>query len=301
VNNMYKFFLKILIFFTIGLILWFFFKDYNHKYSFTIDQSPRVVYDHLIRWKHSNDSLINQINIDKHEGRKLIQEINIGNYIYRYKWNLKQIDERETKVIVKVLDIKNRLNQNLNSLDQQSNFFIINNELIKDFGQSLLQNKKNYFLSDVEISSIPPLFSAYITLESSSEDKALVMRNNIHRVMYYLNDNNIDLLSAPFLEIMHWNLEKDSLKFNFSFPIVERNYQENNDVNFKKNLERKALKIIFNGNYKISDRAWLTLLDYAEYNRIDIEKTPIEIFLNDPQAGGDELDWEANVYLPLKN
>jgi effector-binding domain-containing protein len=298
---MYKFFLKILIFFTIGLILWFFFKDYNHKYSFTIDQSPRVVYDHLIRWKHSNDSLINQINIDKHEGRKLIQEINIGNYIYRYKWNLKQIDERETKVIVKVLDIKNRLNQNLNSLDQQSNFFIINNELIKDFGQSLLQNKKNYFLSDVEISSIPPLFSAYITLESSSEDKALVMRNNIHRVMYYLNDNNIDLLSAPFLEIMHWNLEKDSLKFNFSFPIVERNYQENNDVNFKKNLERKALKIIFNGNYKISDRAWLTLLDYAEYNRIDIEKTPIEIFLNDPQAGGDELDWEANVYLPLKN
>lgn len=298
---MYKFFLKILIFFTIGLILWFFFKDYNHKYSFTIDQSPRVVYDHLIRWKHSNDSLINQINIDKHEGRKLIQEINIGNYIYRYKWNLKQIDERETKVIVKVLDIKNRLNQNLNSLDQQSNFFIINNELIKDFGQSLLQNKKNYFLSDVEISSIPPLFSAYITLESSSEDKALVMRNNIHRVMYYLNDNNIDLLSAPFLEIMHWNLEKDSLKFNFSFPIVERNYQENNDVNFKKNLERKALKIIFNGNYKISDRAWLTLLDYADYNRIDIEKTPIEIFLNDPQAGGDELDWEANVYLPLKN
>jgi len=298
---MYKFFLKILIFFTIGLILWFFFKDYNHKYSFTIDQSPRVVYDHLIRWKHSNDSLINQIIIDKHEGRKLIQEINIGNYIYRYKWNLKQIDERETKVIVKVLDIKNRLNQNLNSLDQQSNFFIINNELIKDFGQSLLQNKKNYFLSDVEISSIPPLFSAYITLESSSEDKALVMRNNIHRVMYYLNDNNIDLLSAPFLEIMHWNLEKDSLKFNFSFPIVERNYQENNDVNFKKNLERKALKIIFNGNYKISDRAWLTLLDYAEYNRIDIEKTPIEIFLNDPQAGGDELDWEANVYLPLKN
>ena len=298
---MYKFFLKILIFFAIGSILYFFLKDYNHKYSFTIDQSPRVVYDHLIRWKHSNDSLVNQINIDKYEGRKLIQEINIGNYTYRYKWNLKQVDERETKVIVKVLDINNRLNQNLNSLDQQSNFFITNNKLIKDFGQSLIQNKKNYFLSDVEISSIPTLFSAYITLQSSSEDKALVMRNNIHRVMYYLNDNNIDLLSAPFLEIIEWNLEKDSLKFNFSFPIVERNYRENNDVNFKKNQERKALKIIFNGNYKISDRAWLTLLDYAEYNRIDVEKTPIEIFLNDPQAGGDELDWEANVYLPLKN
>ena len=298
---MYKFFLKILIFFTIGSILYFFLKDYNHKYSFTIDQSPSVVYDHLIRWKHSSDSLVNQINIDKYEGRKLIQEINIGNYTYRYKWNLKQVDERETKVIVKVLDINNRLNQNLNSLDQQSNFFITNNKLIKDFGQSLIQNKKNYFLSDVEISSIPPLFSAYITLESSSEDKAVVMRNNIHRVMYYLNDNNIDLLSAPFLEIIEWNLEKDSLKFNFSFPIVERNYRENNDVNFKKNQERKALKIIFNGNYKISDRAWLTLLDYAEYNRIDVEKTPIEIFLNDPQAGGDELDWEANVYLPLKN
>ena len=120
--------------------------------------------------------------------------------------------------------------------------------------------------------------------------------------MNYIKDNNIKLTGHPFLEITEWDVVEDLIKFNFCFPIQERDeYPATNDIKFKQTEEKVALKTIFNGNYKISDRAWYAILDYAEIKNIDIEELPIEVYLNDPHSGGDDLKWEAEIYMPLKN
>ena len=71
-------------------------------------------------------------------------------------------------------------------------------------------------------------------------------------------------------------------------------------INFKQTEEFKALKAIFNGNYRLSDRAWYELIDHAQSLGLDFEMTPHEIFRNDPHSGGNELEWVAEVYLPVK-
>ena len=71
-------------------------------------------------------------------------------------------------------------------------------------------------------------------------------------------------------------------------------------MKFKKTTEKRALKTIFNGNYKISDRAWFSIIDYASTKGVEIEQLPVEIFRNDPHSGGNPLEWEAEVYMPIK-
>ena len=58
---------------------------------------------------------------------------------------------------------------------------------------------------------------------------------------------------------------------------------------------------IYNGNYITSDRAWYELLDDAERKNIEVHQTPVEVFYNNPNYGGDELNWKAEIYMPLKN
>ena len=77
-----------------------------------------------------------------------------------------------------------------------------------------------------------------------------------------------------------------------NYPLSER-------IKTKKTVKKKALKIVYNGNYKDSDKAWYGIIEYSKSNNINIKMTPFEIYLNDPHQGGDPLQWKADVYMPL--
>jgi effector-binding domain-containing protein len=72
------------------------------------------------------------------------------------------------------------------------------------------------------------------------------------------------------------------------------------DLNYKQIPATRALKAIYNGNYITSDRAWYTLLDYAEKMKEEVTPLPLEVFHNNPNMGGNELQWKAEIYMPLK-
>ncbi len=72
------------------------------------------------------------------------------------------------------------------------------------------------------------------------------------------------------------------------------------DLKYKQFNSVKALKAIYNGNYITSDRAWYALLDKAEGKNIELAKTPIEVFYNNPNFGGNELLWKAEIFMPIK-
>ena len=113
-------------------------------------------------------------------------------------------------------------------------------------------------------------------------------------------ENELQLDGRPFLIINEWDMKNDKIQYDFCFPIVDNDTLfEHPDILFKKIESKKALKATYNGNYISSDRAWYALLDYAEKNNIEVDRTPIEIFHNNPNMGGDELKWSAEIYMPL--
>ena len=115
-----------------------------------------------------------------------------------------------------------------------------------------------------------------------------------------MGSNDVKLNGPPFVEITNWDMQTDSIAYNFCFPIIRSEKLPNHPIiKYKRVFANKALKATYNGNYITSDRAWYTLLKKAKDENKDIELTPIEYFHNNPNFGGDALRWKAEIYMPL--
>ena len=289
----------------VALGIWYFFiKGYNYQVSFTINQSQGIVYDHLTRWndgKPYKDTIVT--NLSKEPFSNITQNYRFGDSLFKIDWKLKMIDENSTKIIARTKDEQNGIVQNLYILSSKNHFKKKSIATVRKFGNSLNRNKENYNLQTVRDSIIPSQNCIYVSVKSKTADKAQAMLNNIFHTMNYIKGyDEIQLTGHPFLEVTKWDIEKDSLEFDFCFPIKQlKNYPPlPPKVKMKETKQRKALKTVFNGNYKISDRAWLQLKDYARYNNIKTIDLPVEIYFNDPHTGTNSHEWKAEVFLPLE-
>jgi effector-binding domain-containing protein len=119
--------------------------------------------------------------------------------------------------------------------------------------------------------------------------------------LQFLNVNHLKAGDFPFLIINTWNLNKNTINFRYCFPIkLKDSMPFHKDIKFDVLKPQKALKAIYNGNYKTSDRGWFTLHEYAKRHHVAIKNKPIEFFYHNPHNGGNELDWKTEIFMPLK-
>ncbi|WP_370479909.1 GyrI-like domain-containing protein [Tamlana flava] len=300
---MKKFVLSAGIMVCVAVIGWYFFiKDYNYKVTFKTHQAPGIVYSTLVGWNNWEPRSKKAVStISKTPFSKLNQKLNISDSIIDIKWSIERKSDSITKVTALLKDETHSLYQKINAPFAKTDFVKRSLATVKHIREGLKMHETEYKLSPVSEDTFPEVTCAYITLSCKMNEKAKLMIAHTIDVMDYLRDNEIELIGDPFLQVTDWKLNEDFITFNFCFPIGNRDsYPESKFVKIKTIEEIKALKTVFNGNYRISDRGWFTLLDYASRNNIEIETNPIEVFLNDPHSGGIELEWVAEIYVPIK-
>ena len=132
-------------------------------------------------------------------------------------------------------------------------------------------------------------------------DKAAQMMQHNSTILAFLRENNIKIEGLPVIIIDNWNLEKNTLNYKFGFQIKPKDtLPVDSMIKFGRTKSSKALKAIYNGNYIGSDKAWFALYEYAKRRNIEVDLKPLEIFHDNPFTGGNELDWIAEIYLPIK-
>ena len=172
---------------------------------------------------------------------------------------------------------------------------------ILDFMENLNDHTNRFKVTIVGEEKIPTKYVAYLPVKVAQFQKAGGMMKNSSYITQTLLNSSADFDGPPMVEITKWDNINDSLEYNFCYPIIRSDRLPlNTDIKYKRIFEKRALKAIYNGNYITSDRAWYALLDYAEKNGIEVEPKPLEVFYNNPNTGGDELSWKAEVYLPIK-
>lgn len=301
----YTTYIKLLI--SIGILsagAWYFgLKDYNYKITFTSTQAPGIIYANLLQWNNGEAANTKAVTtLSKSPFSEILQEATIADSVFRYRWVIKRRNDSVTKITAFIKDTKNSFLQDLQVPFYKTDFVKRSITSVKKVRDGLKKHEGYYKVSDVQESTLPSTYCAYIPLSSSLKDKGNTMIKNISVIMDYIKGNDIALNGNPFLEITEWNIPEDRIHFNFCFPVkMQDSFPDTEAIKFKKTAEQKALKTTFNGNYRISDRGWYTIIDYAENNNITIENLPIEVYLNDPHSGGDELQWEAEIYMPVKN
>ena len=126
------------------------------------------------------------------------------------------------------------------------------------------------------------------------------MRNNSY-LSGELIGEKVQLDGPPMIEVTRWDRENDSLHYNLAQPIIKSNQLPIHDeIKYKRLFAKRAIMAEYYGNYITSDRAWYAILDYAKKNGIEVEEKPIEVFYNNPNMGGNELSWKAEIYMPIK-
>ena len=283
----------------LGLIWYLFIKSYDYTVRFEANTFPGTINQTLKLWDQTLDTVesIQQQNSIYH----LTQKVAFGDSVHLYDWKIRPLTDSTSKVQVNIKDLHHSFMNKIMVPFSDTDFEKRSRKTILDFMENLNDHTNRFKVTIVGEEKIPTKYVAYLPVKVAQFQKAGGMMKNSSYITQTLLNSSADFDGPPMVEITKWDNINDSLEYNFCYPIIRSDRLPlNTDIKYKRIFEKRALKAIYNGNYITSDRAWYALLDYAEKNGIEVEPKPLEVFYNNPNTGGDELSWKAEVYLPIK-
>lgn len=281
-----------------GLIWYLFLKSHDYKVTFKAKTNVGAVNQTIKTWnitlKDGEIEVVNGIDLLK-------QQLVFGDSTHIYHWKLSALNDSVTKIQVYAKDPDNSFMNKLKIPFSDTDFEKRTRKNLLDFNAKLKEHIGKIRITIAGKEAFGPMYCAYVEVSTTQFGKAQGMMNNFPLLSSFLVNNKVKLNGLPFIEVTSWDKVTDSLKYNFCYPIIASDsLPEHPELKYKEVGVRPALKAVYNGNYITSDRAWYALLDYAEQTEEDVIALPIEVFHNNPNMGGDELLWKAEVYMPLK-
>ena len=282
-----------------GFLLWYLIiKPYDYLVTFKVKTSAGTINQSIKLW---NTSLENSSPIQQENLKNLTQQIKIKDSTFNYDWSISSVNDSISKVNVYVTDMDHSFANKISIPLGTTDFEKRTQNTITDFIGKLKEHLNKIRVRVIGIDSTRTTYCAYIPMKGLQIEKARGMMQNYSLLTSVLSAENIEMNGTPFVEITNWNTQNDSIAYNFCFPVIKSDSLPIDPrIQYKQYSGVKALKASYNGNYITSDRAWYALLEYAENNGIEIANKPLEVFYSNPNFGGDELQWEAQIYLPIK-
>lgn len=272
-------------------------------------------HDYVVRFKtKASSGTVNQLIkfwIGQKEDAEFIAQKNLSDFSHNirfndstfiYRWKVEPMNDSISRVKVYVVDSDHSLGNRVTLPFSETDFEKRTKQTIKNAANLLQEHLESFKVTVVSDGEITSKYCACIPLKSTQMQKAAGMMENYSFLSNFIAANKMKLNGRPMIEVENWNMQNDSISYNFCFPILKKDsLPQRENIVYKQIKSQKVLRAIYNGNYITSDRAWYELLEYAEANKIPIEKKPLEIFHTNPNMGGNALEWEADVFMPLKS
>ncbi|PCE65959.1 GyrI-like domain-containing protein [Sediminicola luteus] len=282
----------------IGLLYYLFWHPFDYQVGFTTQTTTGTLNQTIKLWNQTqkNGKIIAQKGLNE-----LTQEIQVGDSIHRYHWQIQRKTDTTLYVRVRVTDTENSISNRLALPFGKTDFKTGVIQKVTDFNTAL-----NEHLDKIDVrvngpAEIESMFCAYIPLEGKQLSKAREMMQYYPLLSNFVIENGLETSGIPFVEVSHWDPLTEDIKYNFCYPISPTvALPQHPTIKYKRIHAKKALKATYHGNYITSDRAWYALLEYAEKQGLEIAKQPIEYFFNNPNIDIDEKKWKAEIFMPLK-
>ncbi len=287
------------------IVLWYFFiKQYDYQVSFKVNAAPGSLYYNTLAidsWETASEKIQNVTIIDTVLLKTIKQKFKSPEDTFILDWHFKTIEDTITKITVGYVSEKKSISNRMSVLTGTSDFVDSYKEQMKGYHKILIDFSKSFRVHIDGVDEIPSVEYACISRKTKRPDKAKGMITANRDLFPKIPRNSFTKKILPLIVVERWDLKSDSIWFNYGFPIINKDsLKTSSTIKYREQIPRKALKATYFGNYRNSDQAWFSLLEYATINNIAVEKTPIEIFYNNPMQGGDELQWKAEIFLPIK-
>lgn len=287
----------------IAFFAWYFFlKPSDYTIRFEAKAATGTIFQGIQEWSaaKTKSNTENYTALEKRNFDFIKQELKKGDEHLFYSWTLKSINDSTTKVIVDIKDENHSWYNKLTVPFINTPFREKQIARVKDFKTGLEEHLKAIKVRIDGEGESAAAYIAYISLTSVMQEKAQTMIKNDAIITGYLFNNKIKIIGKPFVEVTHWDKDKELLEFNYCFPIPkDAKFVANPNVKFKTIPALKGLKATYFGNFRTSDRAWFALLDYAKKQNVELESKVVEYFLANPFNGGNEKEWETKIVIPF--
>lgn len=291
-------------FILIAFIAWYFLlKPSDYTIHFEAKTATGTIFQGIQEWSSTQSKKNNDTYtiVEKRNFDFIKQEFKKGKEHLFYTWTLTSVNDSITKVVVDIKDENNSWYNKLTVPFIATPFREKQIAKMKDFKTGLEEHLKAFKVKLDGEAKEEELFVAYISLNSVLQEKAQTMIEFDADIVGYLERNKIKIIGfRPYLEVVNWDKDKETVSFNYCFPIPKNTkYIPDAKVKFKTIPAVKGLKATYFGNYRTSDRAWFAILDYAKRNNIDLKNNVLEHFLANPFNGGNEFEWETKIIIPF--
>lgn len=283
----------------LGVLGYLFVYPYDYTVRFEANTFPGTINQTIKAW-HDSKGLADTEVLQK-DLRHLSHEVQVGDSVHLYQWEIEPLTDSTSRVIVKIRDRDHSLANRLEVPFGGSTIEKSSKRMVTAFAKELNTHLDLFKVRVEGLDELPSTFYAYAELVTSQRGKADGMMDYYQLLSDLIFKAEVTMNGPPMIVVDEWNRETDSLKYKFCFPIVRsENLPEHPEISYGRIFSKRALKATYNGNYITSDRAWYALMDYAEKHGFEVEPTPVEVFYNNPSFGGDATRWKAEIFLPLK-
>jgi effector-binding domain-containing protein len=283
----------------IGGIVWYLFiKPHDYQATFKAKTIAGTINQSIKFWGRS---LEETTSFKQEDLFNIEQQFNFGDSIHQYHWKIIPENDSISTVKVYATDVNNSLINKIKIPFSETTFEKRTKKTILDFMTNLNEHLDDFKVEIVGKDKTINSFCACTSQTTHQVDKANGMMKDFPLLNGLMAMNNVTLNGRPILEITNWDKQNDSITFNFCYPILKSGQlPQHKEITYKELPSKDALKAIYNGNYITSDRAWYALSDYAKENNIEVTGLPLEVFHNNPNMGHNEIEWKAEIYMPIK-
>jgi effector-binding domain-containing protein len=289
-------------FLSLFLIWYLFIKKTDYSISFKVNAATGTVFQGIQEWSNAQDLKDSEkyVILEKRNFDFIKQEMTKKEVQMHYTWDITSVNDSVTKVNVGIKDLNHSWYNKVTAPFFNTEFKEEQIKKISDFKKGLSEHLKNFKVRIDGEGESEETFVAYINLKSVLQEKARYMIANDALITGFLFENQIKIIGRPYLEIVKWDLDKETIDFNYCFPVEKPTNNIVNDVvKFKTLPAVKGLEATYYGNFRTSDRAWFALMDYAKKHNLKLENKVLEHFLSNPFNGGEELQWETKIIIPF--
>jgi effector-binding domain-containing protein len=281
-----------------GFLVWYFhFKPYDYAVKFTARTFPGAINQSIKLWNYS----LSNAEIEKSDDLLQLKQTVVHNdSTFLYDWRITPLSDSTSMVQVFITDKDHSLHNRLTFPFYDTDFEKRVKNTVVDFNEKLKQHIGKFKVRIEGMTETEPMFCAYVSLEGRQIEKASGMMQNYSLLSNSLVEHDLELNGKPIVVINEWDQINDRIQYDFCYPIVKPDsLPEIPFISYREIKGGRAIKAVYNGNYISSDRAWYALLDYAKKEKLEVDPSPFEIFYNNPNMGGNELGWRAEIFMPL--
>ncbi len=277
-----------------GLAWYLFILPFEFKVTFQTKALPGVIeqciktgFTHATYSKEANEEVLQQITMDSSE--------------YQLTWLFKELNDSTTSVSVLFHEPGRSLLNKFLVPFRATQIESHAEESIREFYEALKKHISNFKVKVEGPTELDRMFYVYAPVKTTQTGKAGGMMAHYNLISSFVVSNQLETRGVPLLSVDRWDEETDSLYYHFGFPVLFKDtLPEHELLKYQWIGPKKVIKAVYHGNYITSDRAWYALRNYAKKNKLEVVGAPIEFFYSNPNFGGNELKWKAEVFLPIK-